>query len=1379
MAVRIQLRRDTEANWTSSNPVLELGEPGFATDTRKLKIGDGVTAWSSLEYTIIQDFDELTNIPTTLAGYGITDAATSAQGALADSASQPGDGLSTFTNDLDYGLLVGTAIQNNGLPVLPTQTLDISGSVFGDDSTLIVDGVNNIVTADVVGNLTGSLTGNVTGQVSDISNHDTDDLTEGTNKYFSTTLVDNHLSGGTGVDYTTGTISIGQAVATTDNVEFANIKATGYLEGPAVFVIDPAAVGDNTGEVRIAGDLRVDGTTTTINSTTVEVGDKNIVLGADATADTDNTSAGITVSQPESTDATLLWNTTDTEWNISNGLNVAGTITSSGIFTSDTGDASFRRAGSTTARVRIESGTTFSDQNFTVNATQATVDASDPILLLSADAGQNSHLYFGDPDADNIGRLTYSHSSDALQVWVNGANAIEIDSNQDITTTGKLHLADGDAGTITAAASADNLVVEGAGATGMSLLHGTTSATNYSNIYMGNETDGNSDFRMTYFGSDYLLASDRQNFVLRTAGTEALRIDASQDTELAGALSLNGATQTTVLNVYSGADDNVARFESGDANVDIQFKDNTTTDNPRISVTGNDISIGHASAGNAFTVNDSGDATLTGNHTAGDYILDAIAADIADTAVDVFVYDTSKDSDGGAWRKRTQHTSWYNETLNTATRGSRREFPAVAVIVVEADTVTIYDGDDPSLPMWMVFNSGSYYFIGPSNRTKTSAVMVNGILCVGKTGTASWMSYISFIDDTARQYSSVASEKRNYLVPISNRNDSTNSSAVQNSVNEYTLVNDQINDVAMTVLPNAPIDSVTGLPVPTIAVATDGGVSVIKDDGAVVDITQSTVYNQIREIDFSYNNKIIYTMDNAAARSVRVDSIPSLDFVVTSDQLAKGSGEEFYTGNDFGYAAGDLNINLPTGASITKVSGTKLNAREIATTVGLTRFALENQTDPSSGLANFITSDYNTGWMHGDIKLATLSDTDDTDLSISDSIVNGTFDSDVVGWTAITSTIAYSSGTMQITRSGGGGYTAYQAISTQIGATYILTATINSSGSTGSVYINNAVSSDPVDSVAGTNGQTVDVSLQFVAESTTSYVQFAVDNDATSIFVDNVSVRLAELDRSVNNNGLAIVGNITKDPVATGADLVGYTGWGTSNYLQQPYNSDLDFGTGDFCVMGWVRVTTDTAHQGIMHRNDSTGTNGGFLIEYRWDADAMLFQTQASTSVVSNSFTPNDSIELNQWYHFAAACTASGTTHRVYLNGSLSYQNTGHTARDTTNTSAITRIGQEIVNDRPFSGDLALWRISGTAPTAEQIKKIYEDEKFLFQDNAQATLYGTSDLVTALAYDDTTELLHAGTSNGRSVFQGMRRVDNTTDAVGAAISASNGLVAED
>lgn len=47
---RFQLRRDTAANWTSNNPTLAAGECGFETDTNKLKIGDGSTAWTSLSY---------------------------------------------------------------------------------------------------------------------------------------------------------------------------------------------------------------------------------------------------------------------------------------------------------------------------------------------------------------------------------------------------------------------------------------------------------------------------------------------------------------------------------------------------------------------------------------------------------------------------------------------------------------------------------------------------------------------------------------------------------------------------------------------------------------------------------------------------------------------------------------------------------------------------------------------------------------------------------------------------------------------------------------------------------------------------------------------------------------------------------------------------------------------------------------------------------------------------------------------------------------------------------------------------------------------------------------------------------------------------------
>ena len=50
MATRLQLRRDSAANWTSANPTLAQGEIGVETDTQRAKLGDGLTPWTSLAY---------------------------------------------------------------------------------------------------------------------------------------------------------------------------------------------------------------------------------------------------------------------------------------------------------------------------------------------------------------------------------------------------------------------------------------------------------------------------------------------------------------------------------------------------------------------------------------------------------------------------------------------------------------------------------------------------------------------------------------------------------------------------------------------------------------------------------------------------------------------------------------------------------------------------------------------------------------------------------------------------------------------------------------------------------------------------------------------------------------------------------------------------------------------------------------------------------------------------------------------------------------------------------------------------------------------------------------------------------------------------------
>lgn len=55
----IEVRTGTAGEWASVNPVLYLGEIGFESNTRRIKIGDGVTAWNSLPYAAEQDLSGL------------------------------------------------------------------------------------------------------------------------------------------------------------------------------------------------------------------------------------------------------------------------------------------------------------------------------------------------------------------------------------------------------------------------------------------------------------------------------------------------------------------------------------------------------------------------------------------------------------------------------------------------------------------------------------------------------------------------------------------------------------------------------------------------------------------------------------------------------------------------------------------------------------------------------------------------------------------------------------------------------------------------------------------------------------------------------------------------------------------------------------------------------------------------------------------------------------------------------------------------------------------------------------------------------------------------------------------------------------------------
>ena len=220
----------------------------------------------------------------------------------------------------------------------------------------------------------------------------------------------------------------------------------------------------------------------------------------------------------------------------------------------------------------------------------------------------------------------------------------------------------------------------------------------------------------------------------------------------------------------------------------------------------------------------------------------------------------------------------------------------------------------------------------------------------------------------------------------------------------------------------------------------------------------------------------------------------------------------------------------------------------------------------------------------------------------------------------------------------------------------------------------------------------------------------------------------------------------------------------------QPNNTDYSFGTGDFSVMTWVYpLGTSANYDFILELNDATTNNRFYLLR----------NTSGRVYVPWNTDVSGSDLPLNQWSHVVAQ-RVSGNG-QVYVNGDLKATN-AWTANNNLTQTGGTFIGvYSNANNAPeYPGNLklSLMRISASTPSAEQIKKIYEDEKVLFQENAVCTLYGSSDAVTALAYDEVTDQLHVGTSSGRSDFQGLLRINNTTTAVTTAISAHDEFIIE-
>jgi len=153
-------------------------------------------------------------------------------------------------------------------------------------------------------------------------------------------------------------------------------------------------------------------------------------------------------------------------------------------------------------------------------------------------------------------------------------------------------------------------------------------------------------------------------------------------------------------------------------------------------------------------------------------------------------------------------------------RGNKRDFPRLAGIVAETiggrGWLTVYDLTEPGRPMWMQIRGTDtpYTSLLPTagqSRTLTGIAAINGTVAASVNGVGS-VTLLNFASEVALDYSQF-NNRRRYMGGFAQRTTTLGWFPAEGP----NIPNGTVNAVAMTVLPDAPVDPVTGLKVPTIA----------------------------------------------------------------------------------------------------------------------------------------------------------------------------------------------------------------------------------------------------------------------------------------------------------------------------------------------------------------------------------------------------------------------------------------------------------------------------------------------------------------------------------------------------------------------------------
>lgn len=336
------------------------------------------------------------------------------------------DGASTSLHSLSVGNITTTGYLRG-----PT-TLTIDPETFDDDAGLV-----DILGAVAVGSsltVDGSTTLNALG----VGNITTTGYLRGP----STLLIDPVTYGDdSGLVRIAGDLDVNGSTTAVKLLEAENIVTTGYLRGPATFTIDPAVHGDNTGTVVIAGNLQVNGTTTT--TTPASFSDINLTgringptpLIIDPATHGDNTGV-VEIYGDLTVNGTT---TTLVDLNVRN-ITSTGYLRGPATFTIDPATH-----GDNTGTVVIAGNLQVDGTTTTINSTVVTIDDK---LIVVASGSSNKTAATGsglqvDLGTDGSANLTYDGISGAFKV----------DQNFDVY--GQFKVQD--------AATQDSIIVKGSG----------------------------------------------------------------------------------------------------------------------------------------------------------------------------------------------------------------------------------------------------------------------------------------------------------------------------------------------------------------------------------------------------------------------------------------------------------------------------------------------------------------------------------------------------------------------------------------------------------------------------------------------------------------------------------------------------------------------------------------------------------------------------------------------------------------------------------------------------------------------------------------------------------------------------------------------------